>query len=191
MQSRKLGLRQWVIAMFFMAANVKGTSSVRLHHLLGVQYRAAWHLMYRRIRDGFYGGEEIPFLGPVEVDETFGGGLERSKHRSKRLYGGWKLGKAAVVGALDRPANCVRAKVIDSTAAADLHPFVVACTFPETTIYTDEHSGYSGIPRKRRTVSHSRGQYVDGFVHTSGIESFWSLIKRAQGHVSLPVAAAP
>ena len=29
------------------------------------------------------------------------------------------------------------------------------------------------------SVNHSHGQYVDGEVHTNGIESFWAPIKRA------------
>ncbi len=46
------------------------------------------------------------------------------------------------------------------------------------TVYTDEHPGYAGIPYKHRTVRHSAKQYVDGLVHTNGMEAFWSMFKR-------------
>ena len=39
--------------------------------------------------------------------------------------------------------------------------------------YITERGGYS-----HHSVGHSRGEYVRGPVHTNGIESFWSLLKR-------------
>ena len=32
---------------------------------------------------------------------------------------------------------------------------------------------------RHSSVAHSRGQYVDGFTYTNGIESFWAPLKRA------------
>ena len=48
---------------------------------------------------------------------------------------------------------------------------------PGAKVYTDEHSGYQGLPN-HETVKHSVGEYVDGMAHTNGIESFWSMLKR-------------
>lgn len=33
-------------------------------------------------------------------------------------------------------------------------------------------------------VNHSVGRFVDGMAHTNGIESFWSMLKRAYHHIS-------
>lgn len=46
---------------------------------------------------------------------------------------------------------------------------------------TDGAKVYKGIRRKgqHRSVNHSIRQYVDGQVHTNGIESFWATVKRA------------
>ena len=48
------------------------------------------------------------------------------------------------------------------------------------TVYTDEASAYSGMPfHKHEAVKHKAGEYVRGEAHTQGIESFWSMLKRA------------
>ena len=39
------------------------------------------------------------------------------------------------------------------------------------------YNGMTGFDHN--SVKHSSGEYVDGEVHTNGIESFWALIKRA------------
>ena len=47
-------------------------------------------------------------------------------------------------------------------------------------VYTDEHGGYRGMAgRGHEVVNHSVGEYVRGMAHTNGIESFWSMLKRA------------
>ena len=34
------------------------------------------------------------------------------------------------------------------------------------------------MPRKHKAVNHSVGEYVNGEIHTNGLESFWSMLKR-------------
>ena len=36
-----------------------------------------------------------------------------------------------------------------------------------------------GMPFEHESVRHSVGEYVSGMAHTNGIESFWSMLKRA------------
>lgn len=44
-------------------------------------------------------------------------------------------------------------------------------------VFTDGHAAYRGLPN-HAVVEHSVGEYVRGKVHTNGVESFWSLLKR-------------
>ena len=44
---------------------------------------------------------------------------------------------------------------------------------------SDDAAAYKGIPFDHASVRHSVGEFVDGMVHTNGIESFWSMLKRA------------
>lgn len=83
-----------------------------------------------------------------------------------------------MVGVRDRDSGMVSAKVITSADAKTLQGFVAGVASPGATIYTDGNTAYDGLPN-RQAVHHSVGQYVDGKAHTNGIESFWSILKRA------------
>ena len=86
----------------------------------------------------------------------------------------------AVVGALDREANIVKALVLVSTNKRSLHAFVRKHAKPGAKVFTDDNKAYQGITDvEPSTVNHSNEQYVDGIVHTNGVESFWAMLKRA------------
>ena len=177
MESSKLPLRKWVVAMYLMTTNLKGVSSMKIHRDLKVSQPTAWFMIHR-IREAWNAEGGKPFRGPVEVDETYIGGKERDKHNSKKLKAGrGPVGKAAVVGMKDRDTNKVSAAVVESTDRPILQGFVLEQTASRARVFTDEHGAYQGLPN-HQTVKHSVGEYVDGMAHTNGIESFWSLLKR-------------
>ena len=60
-----------------------------------------------------------------------------------------------------------------------MREFVTKRTDSAAVMFTDEASSYLGVPRLHAAVKHSRGEYVRGEVHMNGIESFWSMLKRA------------
>ena len=90
----------------------------------------------------------------------------------------------AVVGAKDRTANEVRAKVVHSTDAATLVPFIECNAAHGATVYTDDAAAYSSLATMlngfiHESVNHSAGEYVREMASTNGIESFWAVLKRA------------
>ena len=99
------------------------------------------------------------------------------------------FGKTAVVGAKDRKTNKVRAKVVKATDAKTLQSFVFATALAGATVYTDDAAAYKGMPFEHATVRHSVGEYVRDMAHTNGIESFWSMLKRAHKGVYHKISA--
>ena len=177
MERSKISLRKWVFAIYICTTSLKGASSLKLHRDLKITQKSAW-FMAHRIRKALESGG-FTFEGPVEADETFVGGLEKNRHEKRKLrLGRGKVGKTAVAGVRDRPTGKVSADVVPNIGQATLTGFVQARTKPDALVYTDEWWGYAKLPN-RRVVRHNVGNWVDGQAHTNGLESFWSMLKRA------------
>ena len=141
--------------------------------------------MQQRIREAFANEGQSVFSGPVEVDESYFGGKNANKHSSKKIKNAnGTVGKTAVVGIKDRKTNQVQAAVVERTNQETLQAFVNARKEDGAKVYSDEHGAYIGLDN-HEVVKHSVGEYVKEQAHTNGIESFWSMLKRA--HKGTPV----
>ena len=183
MQASKIPLRKWAIAIYLCLTSLKSVSSMKLQRDIGVSQPTAWFMLHR-IREAWAGDDDDQLDGPAEVDETYIGGKRRNMSLSKRKElagtGRGAVGKTAVVGVKDRESGEVRAEVIENTDGPTLKGFVREHVEPGATLYTDEAKAYKGMPEfDHEAVNHSVGEYVDGMAHTNGIESFWSMLKRA------------
>ena len=158
MEGSKLGYQTWAIAIYLVTTSLKGVSSMRLHRDLEITQKSAWHLAHR-LRKAMDEGQPL-FDGPIEVDEVYLGGKRKNMPKSKRvaLAGRGAVGKTIVAGAKDRETNRITARPVDNTDKATLQGFVADHAAPDATIYTDEASGYKGMPFDHEAVNHSAGE---------------------------------
>jgi hypothetical protein len=131
-------------------------------------------------------GSLIKAEGTVEADETFVGGLAKNMHKERRkrtIKGTGAAGKAIVMGILERKGkhdtSRVRARVIANTLGVTLQKEVRAVVEAGSNVNTDAHAGYGGLDAdyEHAVIDHAV-EYVNGQVHTNGLENFWSLLKR-------------
>ena len=181
LERSKVSLRQWLFAIYLEMTSLKGVSSMKLHRDIGVTQKTAWFMLHR-IREA-WGEARETFAGPVEADESYFGGKRANMPKAKRreLTGRGTVGKTAVAGVKDRETNRVAAQVVQATDGDTLQTFVRDHAVKDAVVYTDEHGSYAGLSADftHDTVHHSVGEYVRGQAHTQGIESFWSMLKRA------------
>jgi hypothetical protein len=180
-EDTKLPLRKWFMAIWLITSHKKGIASTTLAKDLKITQKSAWFVLHRLRYAARTKSFAAPLEGDVEVDETYVGGKEKNKHRSKKQkLGRGAIGKAIVMGAVERKGSVV-ARVVHGTDAETMEGFVDSAVSPGVkSISTDEHKSYSrlGMKYPHGVVRHGRGEYVSGVIHTQTIDGYWSELKR-------------
>jgi transposase-like protein len=195
-----LGLDKWLPCVWIIANAKNGVSSHEIARSLGVTQKTAW-FMLQRIRLAMQDdtdGKGGKLGGEVEVDETYIGGKARNMHYAKRRMlmestldqrgnpskkNRW-AGKTAVLGLLERGKDGksrVRTKTIPDVRQHRMHQEVRENVAAGSTVFTDALHSYNGITKydyAHEVIDHAEA-YARENVHTNGLESYWSLLKRA------------
>lgn len=176
-----IGLDKWLTAVWLIANCKNGISSYEIGRDLGVSQKSAWHMLHRirfAMQDELTGGM---LNGEIEVDETFIGGKVRNMHKDRKAIvqtRGRNLGnKSIVVGVLERGGK-VHAGVVPDRGKESIQDIVKGVVEPGSQLYSDEHGQVWQMDEYEHQMVNHLEQYVNGNVHTNGMENFWSLLKR-------------
>ena len=175
-----LGLDKWLAAVWLIVNCKNGISSYELARDLGITQKSAW-FMGHRIRLALHAGSFDKLTGEVEVDETFIGGKARNMHiaqRKRRITGTGGKDKTAVMGVLERGGK-VRTTIVENRKKKTLQAEVKKHVEAGSALYSDDLKSYDGLEGRyaHQVIDHAV-KYVDGQVHTNGMENYWSLLKR-------------
>jgi transposase-like protein len=180
-----LPLNKWLVAVWCITNAKNGISSCELARAVKVTQKTAWFLLHR-VRTAMHSGTFEKIAGVFESDETYIGGKAKNMHHSRRqekIKGTGGVGKAIVHGLLARGAkgvaSKVRATVVPNTKGKTLTPIVRESVVSGSHVYTDSLASYNALSADyvHAAVDHAE-RYVDGVVHTNGMENFWALFKR-------------
>lgn len=182
-------LSKWLPTMWLLVNCKNGVSSYEIARDIKVTQKTAWFMLHR-LRLAITAQSFDKFGGEVEVDETFIGGKARNMHAAKRKRLGISqsrsmVGKTAVMGLLERHGNAghstVRLEVIKNRKRHQLESSISENVELGSAIYTDALRSYDRMGERgyvHNVIDHAES-YVDGAVHTNGLENFWSLLKRS------------
>ena len=179
-------LDKWLSALWLITNAKNGISSCEIARALGVTQKTGWFMLHR-IRLAMQNGSFDKAGGRVEVDETFIGGKARNMHKSVKERKNIRTGgdsMTPVMGLLERETRegCskVRTKVLKGRGSNELQGHVRQYVLKGAEVISDAHRGYAGLQDEytHSVIDHAVA-YVNGHIHTNGLENFWSLLKRA------------
>ena len=172
-EDSNIGLRTWMLAIWFITSHKKGIASTQLAKDLGVTQKTAWFIMHRLRHASRTPSFNRQLSGIVEADEAFIGGKEGNKPARKR---GLRK-KAIVFGMLERDGE-LRAGTV--THLGESKERIEDHIEPGAALLTDEWPGYRRVARNyaHYHVNHAAGEYVRAGVHVNSVEGYWSQLKR-------------
>jgi transposase-like protein len=181
MEDSAIPLDKWLTTAWLITNCKNGISSYEIASDVKVTQKSAWFMLHRIrlvMQDESFGSK---LGGEVEVDETFIGGKARNMHldkRERRITGTGGKDKTIVFGALERGGK-IRTMVVADRKRSGLHARVKEHVEVGAALYSDALKSYDGLASEyaHKVIDHAE-KYVDGKVHTNGLENFWSLLKR-------------
>lgn len=190
-EDSKIPLNKWFAAIYLMCASKKGISAHQIHRQLDITYKSAW-FMCHRIREAMRDkGALSPLSGVIEADETYVGGKQRGHWTQReRIQDEIKMGlrerprhprmdKAIVFGIMERKGKVRTLHVQEMNSKTMQGIMTKNINLKESRLITDAHPAFRLI---RRHLPHDiirhEVEYVNGDIHTQGIENYWSILKR-------------
>nr|WP_321465478.1 IS1595 family transposase [uncultured Desulfobulbus sp.] len=138
-------LRIWFLAMWFVTSQKHGASALGLKRVLGLgSYNTAWEWLHK-LRRGMVRPGRDQLKSPVEVDETYIGGV------GAQIRGRGAEGKTIVAIAAEirgKGPGRIRMAVVPDVSSESLHTFIEDNVQMGSEVRTDGWSGYKGLEDK-------------------------------------------
>lgn len=138
-------LRTWFLAIWFVTSQKHGASALGLKRVLGLgSYNTAWNWLHK-LRRAMVHPERDRLISPVEVDETYLGGV------GTKIRGRGAEGKTIVVIAAEirgPGSGRIRLSVVPDVSSKSLHKFITDNIASGSIIQTDGWKGYNGLESK-------------------------------------------
>ena len=170
-----LELTKWFLTTHLLCEAKKGMSACQIQRTVGMSYKTAWYLCHR-IRHAMAQADKPMLDGTVEMDETYVGGKTRGMGHSAQ-------NKQIVIGIRKRNGD-LRFFHSKDVKAGTLATYIRENISEDVEVMmTDDFSSYpfamkrAGV-KNHKTITHSKGIYAMGEVHTNTVESAFSLLKR-------------
>ena len=181
--SRKLPMRDYLMAIAIFVNGAKGVSALQLSRDLDVQYKTAFVLAHK-LREAMAAEHKGKVLrGHVEIDGAYFGGHVRPENRKAdridRRLAEHRTGKRRCVVAMrERGGRTLPFVVITEDQAV---PFVRQAVAHGSTVYADEASSWDALHAfyDARRINHSIAFHDEG-ADTNQAESFFSRLRRAE-----------
>ena len=181
--SRKLPIRDYLLAIAIWCNGAKGHSALQLSRDLNVQYKTAF-VMAHKIREAIAADEaERTLSGTVEIDGAYFGGHVRPANRvadrvDRRLAQNQTGKRLVVVAARERGGRTL--PIVFKSEAASVAT-IAARVVPGSILHADEATGWDRLHARFLTkrINHSES-YSDGEACTNQAESFFSRLRRAE-----------
>lgn len=172
-----LPLAKWFLTTHLLCEAKKGMSACQIQRTVGMSYKTAWYLCHR-IRHAMTETSRPMLDGVVEMDETYVGGVNKGKGRIARVDN-----KEVVVGIRQRGGDLRFFHSRDARSGTLARYIQENISEDVEVMMTDDFSSHPVAMRKagvknHKTITHSKGIYVDGDTHTNTVESAFSLLKR-------------
>jgi transposase-like protein len=191
MESSKVALPKWVLAIRLMTSGKKGFSAHQLHRSIGVTYKTAW-FMFHRIREAM-SDPTAPKIGGegkiVEADEAYHGKRKtprdpqrHDKYRSaptKRGLGGGSA-KRPIVALVERGGEA-RMTHMNTVTSKNIGAFMAKNVDQKSRLHTDESNLYPSLGKSfasHETVNHGAKEYARGDVTINSAEGLFGVFKR-------------
>lgn len=181
--SRKLAIRDILLAIAIFANGAKGHSALQLSRDLDCQYKTAFVLAHK-IREAIASEVNSQTVsGEVEIDGAYFGGYvkpaNRKENRRDRRLSENQSGKRRVVVVMRERDG--RSQSIVANAEHEAVPEIAKWVAKGSTIHADEASHWDALHARYLTkrINHSEA-YSDGEACTNMAESFFSRLRRAE-----------